>query len=213
MDTPATASAAASSLRQKLKSKLLKPKYASLTHEPEEAASLYCTPPAARSASADIELASTPSRGASPTSGDVEEPPAVHDITASLLGGDHGDAAAAAAAGSDQGTHPKTLRGLSGSKAASVAAGFKGCFPFAQQQLQQRLKKAAGPPPAAAPPPAKAKPNGGLATAFNNRQSILGRLNRAAKQASGAAASPPPPPAQPRAKASAPRPPLVKVRG
>lgn len=153
------------SLKQKIKQKLLKPKYT--PHNEEEALHLCST---VRSGSADIVLdALTPatSRGSSrpastePTSQDAH---GYHDITASLLVDD-----AAAARKNDQ-----VGRGSAVKATPSSRGPFKGCLPF-------------GKPVTA---------NEGLPTAFNNRQSILGRLNKAAKKP----AQPPPPPPQAKPK-------------
>lgn len=161
------------SLKQKIQQKLLKPKYT--PHKDDEALRL-CTPPM-RSGSTDIVLDAVSSRASSrpastePTSADTNT---YHDITASLLGDD-----AATAGRSDQGPASsapvKPIRGL-------AKGPFKGCLPFGK------------------PPLAPSTPNGGLPTAFNNRGSILSRLNKAARKPAVPAAAAAPP--QPKAKAA-----------
>jgi hypothetical protein len=163
------------SLKQKIQQRLLKPKYT--PHTDDEALGL-CTPPM-RSGSTDIVLDAVSSRASSrPASTEPAsaESNTYHDITASLLGGD-----AAAAGRSDQGpTSSAPPRGL-------AKGAFKGCLPFGK------------------PPLAPSKPNGGLPTAFNNRGSILSRLNKAARKPAvpAAAAAAPQPKAKPAPKATA----------
>lgn len=140
------------SLKQKIKQKLLKPKYT--PHTDDEALHL-CTP--ARTGSADIVLDAASSKASSrpastePVSADSH---AYHDITASLLGA----ADTAAAGSSDQGVAAAAAK-----PARTKGGAFKGCLSFGK-------------------PPLAPTPNEGLPTAFNNRQSILTRLSKAARK-------------------------------
>lgn len=160
------------SLRQAIKQKLLKKKYPPPSEE--EAMQLCST---TRSATADIVLdALTPvtSRGSSraasaePTASDHADAGTYHDITTSLLADDAAAAPAAAAGRSDQRPRGSSSR---------VKDTFKGCFPFQHSSSSSRSIKVVASTP---------EPNGGLPTAFNNRQSILSRLNRAAQKPAAA---------------------------
>ena len=219
------------SLKQKIKQKLLKPKYT--PHTDDEALHL-CTP--ARTGSADIVLDAASSKASSrpastePVSADSH---AYHDITASLLGAadtaaagssDQGVAAAAAKpartkGGAFKGCLPlgkpgDTAAAAAGSTdpgAAAAAAkptrtkggAFKGCLPFGNPPLpptpieglstNQGVAAAAAKPARTkggafkgclsfGKPPLAPTPNEGLPTAFNNRQSILTRLSKAARK-------------------------------
>lgn len=171
MAPPAAAPAGSgASLRQKLKQKLLKPKYASLKDE-EEAARLCAAPHPAR----DQQLHS-----------EEDDAGAVHDITAALLGD---DAAGSPAARSDQGSVSKVRRAGSLAGPRQPAGGgahvkevlMKGCFPFANaaRQLGAPSSRRASAPPAPSSSPGPSAPKA-------DRVSILSRLGRAAKKAPAA---------------------------
>jgi hypothetical protein len=218
------------SLKQKIKQKLLKPKYT--PHTDDEALHL-CTP--ARTGSADIVLDAASSKASSrpastePVSADSH---AYHDITASLLGAadtaaagssDQGVAAAAAKpartkGGAFKGCLPLGKPGDTAAAAGSTDPGaaaaaakpprtkggaFKGCLPFGNPPLppasieglstNQGVAAAAAKPARTkggafkgclsfGKPPLAPTPNEGLPTAFNNRQSILTRLSKAARK-------------------------------
>lgn len=180
------------SLKQKIKQKLLKPKYT--PHTDDEALHL-CTP--ARTGSADIVLDAASSKASSrpastePVSADSH---AYHDITASLLGA----ADTAAAGSSDQGVAAAAAK-----PARTKGGAFKGCLPFGNPPLpptpieglstNQGVASAAAKPARTkggafkgclsfGKPPLAPTPNEGLPTAFNNRQSILTRLSKAARK-------------------------------
>lgn len=176
------------SLKQKIKQKLLKPKYT--PHTDEEALHL-CTTTATRSGSADIVLDAVSSSRASSRPPSTEpltssDSHAYLDITASLLGP---DAAAAAGGRSDQGAAAAAPAGKPGSrtnKQQGSHAFMKGCLPtFAKPPLAPTTS-----------------PNNGLPTAFNNRASILSRLNRAARKPAGPISPPPQPKPKPAPKAT-----------
>lgn len=151
-------------------------------HTDEEV--LHLCAPATRSGSNDIVLDAVSSRTSSrppSTEPTSADSHAYHDITASLLGGD-----ATAAGKSDQGsTAVKPTKSKAG-------VHFKGCLPFGK-------------------PPMPPKANEGLPTAFNNRGSILGRLNKAARKPAVPVSAPQPKP-KPAPKAPKVTPSKTKVR-
>lgn len=192
------------SLKQKIKQKFLKPKYTP-HHDDEEALHL-CPATAQRSGSADIVLDAA---SVSPASSRPHSVEPYHDITASLLGAaPQQDAAATGSATtkggkkSDQGLFKRnrfsstsmTTSATPNNGSAGVSH-FKGCLPFANKH------PAAGSSGSASA--CAAAPNNGLPTAFNHRQSILGRLSSAARKSPllpGAADTPTTAVKQPKAK-------------